>query len=246
MSIQNELREWAEETVNVYNPMAQTAGLGYYTQSVLNRETLDPDLLILGINPGAAGGCLMTGKELLLGNPCFKGKNDKEIIDIFYNNYDPQKRKKGWDIMVKTRNMLELAGKQILNDLDKFVLSNMVFFGTAKQGQIPKAINKNDCAKQTLKLIEILKPKVIVLLGKECRNLFNTVAGTNMVAITPDNAVFYCFYNNCHVISTYHTAYYRYYTYENMEKVGKIIGCALDNSSEIIDKKLLESYLFKE
>ena len=236
MSIQNELREWAEETVNVYNPMAQTTGLGYYTQSVLNRETLDPDLLILGINPGAAGGCLMTGKELLLGNPCFKGKNDKEIIDIFYNNYDPQKRKKGWDIMVKTRNMLELAGKQILNDLDKFVLSNMVFFGTARQGQIPKEIKKDVCAKQTLKLIEILKPKVIVLLGKECRNLFNTVAGTNMSAITPDNAVFYCFYNNCHVISMYHTAYYRYYTYENMEKVGKIIGKALDNPLVQLDK----------
>ena len=81
MSIQNELREWAEETVNVYNPMAQTTGLGYYTQSVLNRETLNPDILILGINPGAAGGSIMTGEELLQGNPCFWGKNDKEIIN---------------------------------------------------------------------------------------------------------------------------------------------------------------------
>ena len=54
MSIQKELVKWAKETVDVYNPIAN--GLGYYTQSVLNRKSLDPDLLILGINPGAAGG----------------------------------------------------------------------------------------------------------------------------------------------------------------------------------------------
>jgi hypothetical protein len=79
MNIQKELMDWADKTVNVYNPLAQTKKLGYYTQSVLNRETLDPDLLILGINPGAAGGGIMSGEELLQGNPCFKGKGDEEI-----------------------------------------------------------------------------------------------------------------------------------------------------------------------
>ena len=71
--IQERLRKWAEETVKVYNPIANS--LGYYTQSVLDRKSLNPDLLILGINPGAAGGSIMTGEELLQGNPCFKGKN---------------------------------------------------------------------------------------------------------------------------------------------------------------------------
>ena len=46
--IQERLRKWAEETVKVYNPIANS--LGYYTQSVLDRETLDPDLIILGIS----------------------------------------------------------------------------------------------------------------------------------------------------------------------------------------------------
>ena len=172
MSIQKELVKWAKETVDVYNPMAKTTGLGYYTQSVLDRETLNPDLLILGINPGAAGGGIMNGEELLLGNPCFKDKSDKIIMDIFFNNYDASKRRYGWDLIRKIRKMLEYSGKKTLDNLDKFVLSNMVFFGTAKQGQIPKEIDQDVCAKQTLGLIDLLKPKVVLLLGDQSRDLF--------------------------------------------------------------------------
>lgn len=243
--IKEELLDWAEKTINVYNPMAQRTGLGYYTQSVLDRKSLNPDLLILGINPGAAGGSIMTAKELLQGNPCFIGKKDKEIIDIYFNNYDPQKRKKGWDLMVKIRKMLELAGKQTLEDLDKFVLTNMVFIGTAKQGQIPKEINQDVCAKQTLELIDILKPKVILLLGDQTRDLFKKVANvSHMEELIPNYHDFYCFYNNSHVISIYHTAYYRFYNNDaNKKVIGNILGFALDNPSTSIDKKQLEAYI---
>lgn len=241
MSIQQELREWAEETANVYNPIAERIKLGYYTQSVLSRiERTDqlPKIAILGINPGAEGGAIkQSGQELLNGNPCFKGKSDEEILFDLHKRYDIQKRRYGWDIIRKMYKILESSGKEkLLENLDDFLLANMIFFGTAKQYQIPKGLERKKCVEQTLRLINILKPKVVVLLGKECRNLFNNVSGTKMVAITPDNAVFYCFYNSCHVISMYHTAYYRYYTHENMEKVGKIIGKALDNPSVQLDK----------
>lgn len=239
---QEKLRKWAEETVKVYNPIAES--LGYYTQSALNRETLDPDMLILGINPGEAGGGIMNGEELLQGNPCFKGKKDNEVIDIFFNNPDAQKRKRGWDLMVKVQKMLEFAGKHTLEDLDKFVLSNMVFFGTKKQGQIPIVINQDVCARQTLKLIDILKPKVVLLLGDQTRDLFKKVAkGAEMNELIQDKHVFYSFYKNRHVIALYHTAYYAYYTDERMKVIGKIIGYVLDNPSKRIDKKQLELYL---
>lgn len=244
--IQEKLRKWAEKTVKVYNPIANS--LGYYTQSVLNRETIDPDILILGINPGAAGGSIMTGEELLQGNPCFWGKNDKEIIDILFNNYDIQKRRSGWDLMVKVRKMLELAGKHTLDDLDKFVLSNMVFLGTAKQGQIPEVINQDVCAKQTLRLIDILKPKVVLLLGDQSRDLFKKNANiTQLDELIPGYHDFYCFYKGYHVISLYHTAYYTFYNDDNNKKViGNILGYALDNPSKRIDKKQLELYISKK
>ena len=44
-------------------------------------------MLILGINPGEAGGGIINGEELLQGNPCFKGKNDNEVTDIFFKNH---------------------------------------------------------------------------------------------------------------------------------------------------------------
>ena len=243
--IQEKLRKWAEETVKVYNPIANC--LGYYTQSVLDRETLDPDILILGINPGAAGGGIMTGEELLQGNPCFKGKNDNEIMDIFFNNPDAQKRRHGWDLMVKVRKMLEFAGKHTLDDLDKFVLSNMVFFGTAEQGQIPIVINQDVCARQTLKLIDILKPKVVLLLGDQSRDLFKKNANiANMEELVPNYHDFYCFHKGYHVIAIYHTAYYAFYTDERMKVIGNILGYALDNPSKRIDKKQLELYISKK
>lgn len=247
--IQEKLASWAKETVNVYNPIVDTLNKesrGYYTQSVLNRETLDPDLLIIGINPGAAGGGIMNGDELLQGNPCFKGKSDKEIMYYFFERPDPQKRKKGWDLMVKIRKMLEFAGKHTLDELDKFVLSNMVFLGTTKQGQIPlNNDQKIECAKRTLDLIDILKPKVVLLLGDQTRDLFKKVANvSHMEELIPNYHDFYCFYNNIHVISIYHTAYYSYYNFDNMAFIGNILGYALDNSKDIIERDKLEKDLY--
>lgn len=245
MVIKEQLEKWAKETVDVYNPIAN--GLGYYTQSVLNRKSLDPDLLILGINPGAAGGGIMDGDELLQGNPCFKGKSDKEIMYDFFERPDPQKRKKGWDLMVKIRKMLEFAGKHTLDDLDNFVLSNMVFFGTAEQGQIPIVINQDVCARQTLKLIDILKPKVVLLLGDQSRDLFKKNANNvNMEELVPNYHDFYCFHKGYHVIAIYHTAYYAFYTDERMKVIGNILGYALDNPSKRIDKKQLELFISKK
>lgn len=135
--------------------------------------------------------------------------------------------------------ILDVNGKgEILRRLDRYVLTNIIFFGTSKENDIPKGIDKIKCAKQTLKLIEILKPKVIVLLGKECRNIFRKVTNcVQMDTLTPDNAVFYCYYNNCHVISIYHTAYYRYHNKKsNKTTIGNIIGYALDNPSKRIEK----------
>ena len=240
--IQERLRKWAKDTVKVYNPIANS--LGYYTQSVLDRETLDPDIIILGINPGAAGGGIMTGEELLQGNPCFKGKKDNEIMDIYFNNPDAQKRRRGWDLMVKVRKMLEFADKHTLDDLDKFVLSNMVFFGTEHQGDIPKVINQDVCAMQTLRLIDILKPKVVLLLGDQSRNLFkNNAKITQMDELIPDYHDFYCFHKGYHVISIYHTAYYAFYTDERMKVIGELY---ISNSNYSFAAKQTSEEVFLE
>jgi hypothetical protein len=246
IQIQEKLEGWAKETINVYNRIVETLNekspdkkWGYYTQSVLKRDTLNPDILILGINPGAAGGGIMTGEELLRGNPCFKEKNDKEIIDIFFNNYDPEKRKSGWDIMVKTRKMLELADIQILNDLDKFVLSNMVFLGTSNQGQIPLSFNKQiECATQTVKLIDILHPKVVLLLGSNTTALFEEVSKQKLETLVPNSISYLKYSEKIQILSIKHTAYH--YSNLEMELIGRTIGYVLDHlvvNQECIEKE---------
>ena len=186
---------------------------------------------------------------LYWGNPCFQGLSDKEIIYEMSQKYDKDKKRYGWDLWHKIHKMLDYAGKgELLENLGKFVLTNMVFFGTADQGQIPKEIDQEYCAKQTLELIDILKPKVVLLLGDQARDLFKKVAKiSHMEELIPNYHDFYYFYNNSHVISVYHTAYYRFYTNEiNMKVIGNILGYALDNPSESINHKLLESYLSRK
>lgn len=50
-NIQDELKKWAKEVVEVYNPIKRS----YYTQSDLTKITVSPEILILGINPGSTG-----------------------------------------------------------------------------------------------------------------------------------------------------------------------------------------------
>jgi hypothetical protein len=260
-NLQYKLREWSKWTLESYLSEVKRVGedvaRSFYNQSDLSRVK-ECQLMIIGINPGA--GCLFSQwgqKEraisnsdfLYRGNPCFQGLSDKEIIYEMSQKYDKDKKRYGWDLWHKIHKMLGYAGKvELLEEPDKFVLTNMVFFGTAHQRQIPKEIDQEFCAKQTLELIDILKPKVVLLLGDQARDLFKKVANiSHMEELIPNYHDFYCFYNNSHVISIYHTAYYRFFTNEiNMKVIGNILGYALDNPSECINQKLLESYLSKK
>ena len=259
-NLQYKLREWSKWTLESYlsevNHVGENVATSFYNQSDLSRVK-NCELMIIGINPGA--GCLFSQwglKDQVLsnsdflyrGNPCFQGLSDKEIIYEMSQKYDKDKKRYGWDLWHKIHKMLGYAGKgELLEKPDKFVLSNMVFFGTAHQGQIPKEIDQEYCAKQTLELIDILKPKVVLLLGDQARDLFKKVANiSHMEELIPNYHDFYCFYNNIHVISIYHTAYYGFYTNDRMNVIGKILGYALDNPSESINHKLLESYLSRK
>ena len=254
---QRKLKEWSTETVRFYLDQVEQVGEGnataFYNQSDLSRVN-KCDLMIIGINPGCGGlfsdwglKDKITSDFLYKGNPCFEGKSDQEIIDIMSIIKDEDKKRYGWDMWHKIHRMLVFSEKGDLmeKNLDKFVMTNMVFFGTAKEKQIPEGIDQEKCAEKTLQLIDILEPKVVLLLGDQCRQLFEKVAKiTQMEELVPGYHVFYCFYNNRHIIAIYHTAYYKFYTNQNNKAViGKTIGYALDNSSKRIDKQNLESYL---
>lgn len=252
---QYKLKEWSKWTLECYlsevNHVGQNVATSFYNQSDLSRVK-DCELMIIGINPGCGkvfsewelkDRALSNSEFLYWGNPCFEGLSDKEIIYEMSQKYDKDKKRYGWDLWHKIHKMLDNAGKGVvLEELDRFVLTNMVFFGTAHQGQIPKEIDQVSCARKTLELIDILKPKVVLLLGDQTRDLFKKVANiSHMEELIPKYHDFYCFYNNSHVISIYHTAYYGFYTNERMKVIGNLLGYALDNPKDCIDKQKLES-----
>ena len=254
MNIQKELMDWAEETVNVYNSIGKTLKMGYYTQTPLSLVSQSPDLLILGINPGAEGGNnMMNEEELLKGNPCFENKDKKNILSdkeyviyVMKEKKDKDKNINGWALWHRLNNMLEKSSrnKELLQDFNNFVLSNMIFFGTAKENLIPK-IDKDKCAERTLKLIDVLKPKVVLLLGNQCRDLFNKMSNTPKLEEIVPQSISYCYYKEkYHILSIKHTAY-RYSSYE-MKIIGNTISYAIDNSSTRIDKNKLYQFICKE
>lgn len=248
-NIQAKLEKWAEETVEVYKK--QSTEIGFYTQTPLSFFLKDniqkPDLLILGINPGSGGGIKRnTGTELLKGNPCFEGMDSDGIIKNMSEDKDNNKNRKGWALWHRLNNMLKFSNnedhKKILRDLDRFVLSNMIFFGTKKENLIPN-IKREECAKQTIKLISILQPKVVLLLGSQSRNLFDRVSENKLEVLVP-NSMYHCMFGNSHVLAIKHTAYY--YSYEEMVVVGKTIGYVLDHSEETINKECIYASYIKE
>ena len=250
--IQERLASWAEETVKVYNSIAETLNKknpnkkwGYYTQTPLSLVSQSPDLLILGINPGSEGGKnMMTEEELLKGNPCFEGLNKEGVVKAMREDRDDSKKRKGWALWHRLKKMLQESSKdELLEDFDSFVLSNMIFFGTAKENQIPK-IDKDKCAERTLKLIDNLEPKVVILLGKQCRDLFNRITKKEKLEVLVQNSIYHCMYGKSHILAIKHTAYY--YSNEEMTVVGKTIGYILDHHDGIINQETISASYIKE
>ena len=240
MELKHKLEEWAEETVNVYNPMAKKVKLSYYTQSVLARIDDKPEILILGINPGARGEAkILKGSDLLNGNPCFHNKNNDEILKIMKEVKDPEKNRRGWDIWHKLHKLgIKKNSKNIIDSIDKFVLSNMVFFGTQREGQIPKEIDQDKCAQQTIKLIDILNPNLILLLGVKCKHLFEKTKKVKLIEIDPKNLSYIKMGDN-YVFAIKHTA--RFYSNAKCEEIGRTICYAIEHPDDFEEKfKLIQ------
>ena len=249
MNIKEKLNDWAKETVEVYKK--QSTEIGFYTQTPLSIFLKDniqkPDLLILGINPGSGGGIRRnTGTELLKGNPCFEGMDSERIIKNMSEEKDNNKNRKGWALWHRVNNMLKFSNnedhKKILRNLDRFVLSNMIFFGTEKENQIPN-IKREECAKQTIELISILQPKVVLLLGNQSRKLFDRVSENKLEMLVP-NSMCHCMSGKSHVLAIKHTAYY--YSSIEMELIGKTIGYLLDHQEETINSETIRASSIKE
>ncbi len=225
MGIQEKLNEWAERVVEKYDSVAKKANCSYYTQS--NLEMISDNnpvkVLILGINPGSTGEYCgrITSDVFKKGNAFFSLEREK------------------WHLWKGIKKIFK-AGEidDILNYEKDFVFSNIYHFDTPSAKDLANEI-KNDSkyVTFTIELINILKPQMVICLGKDdcmCKLIKKTKALIN-------GELSYGEINEIPVYGIPHTS--KFYTDEESTMLGKIIGALY--KKEVNPDKGVIAQLFK-
>ena len=151
MSIQKELKKWADKAAKGYVSIANEFGEdapSFYTQSDLTKLLNFPDIMVLGINPGSEG--LYYQQKTQFG----WGLNGSDMDGCHLRPF--WIRLKDYFRDVKTGNPLD--------DESKFVVTNMSFFNSKKARNITNPLFYKSLP-FSIDLIKILQPKQIVFLG---------------------------------------------------------------------------------
>lgn len=166
-TINEEIVEWAKKYVPIFNELSTKYQTPYYTQSPLSVLENHVDCMIIGINPkgklGTGSSVFENPENFLKGNPDWSsrfcedgtispnwGKGHRYLPDThFFLGYDSFYHSESIDNDKKTiwTNLTPFVSDKGNNDVLRELMSEGI--------------------KSTLELIKIVKPKYIVLLGKE-------------------------------------------------------------------------------
>ena len=175
MNVQEEIVKWAEKTVREYHEIAsrKEVNLAYYTQSDLSLISEEPELMIVGINPGSGG----TYKEQCENkNWSYLYNNNQYQNHLLKGNYCREEGKpSSWENHRKwgywkglKRCLLQTNLNEIIEDDSKIIVTNASFFSTKKADGISDSLLKMTIP-YTLDLINITKSKHLIFLsGKKC------------------------------------------------------------------------------
>ena len=167
-----ELKKWAEEYVPKFNKLSVDFGKVYYTQSPLNELTGPAELMIVGINPaGGDGSTCLDADGFMRGNPSWKtrfsadGKLNKDWSKFLGNAHS----------LLGYRNDVRCDP---IDDDSKTVWTNLTPFASPKGScDLPGELMKVG-VEALLKLIAIVKPQKIVLLGMDAFKILDRYSKT--------------------------------------------------------------------
>lgn len=225
MGIQEKLTDWAEKVVKKYDSVAEKENCTYYTQSNLNKISDDNQVkvLILGINPGSIG-----------------GEYKKITPEIFkQGNRFFSLERETWHFWSGLKKIFK-AGEidNILNYEKDFVFSNIYHFDTPSAKDLANEIkNDSEYVAFTIELIDILKPQMVICLGKNdcmCKLIKKTKA-------LIDGELSYGEIEEIPVYGIPHTS--KFYTNEESTMLGKVLGALY--KKEVKPDKGVIAKLFK-
>ena len=175
MNIQVKLQAWAKETVAAYHQIAsrKEVNKAYYTQSDLSLISEEPELMIVGINPGSGG---TYDEQCKNENWSYLSKNPLDKNHLLKGNYCREKGKpsswenhRKWGYWNGLKRCLSHTNMEtIMEDDSRIIITNASFFSTKKANEISDSLLIKTIP-FTLNLIDITAPKHLIFLsGKSC------------------------------------------------------------------------------
>jgi len=217
--------KWLEEVSNACHDFALQSDLDFYAfQTPIDHY--NPELLIIGINPGGGGSYSSILEE--------KGMSKRSASDLAYDvntlttkpQWEVDCGMKGNDVMRDKFAKLFSADNGFTIILDNAVMMNMVYFNTPKEVDLgtvdPNA--KAYCIKKTQEFIEILNPKHILFLTSSAANL-KRCSVTNLVGL--GNNIKEGLLNGRKVYTIPHYSYYGAYSNVKSASMGKALSVLL-------------------
>ena len=258
-----ELLLWGEKTVQLYNKIAEDRGRentpAFYTQSDLNKiiGVNSVDILIAGINPGSGGTYQQMIENPNWGISSATGMTAEQLIsgnfgrDPKYGNSTNWSRRHTWRYFMNLKRFFkDVEEPNILDDESRFVLTNATFFNTVKEKELNQSL-LNATFPQTIDLVRIVKPKMIVWLSG--RKVFNRLASLSIDGFSfkydkKQNPIMARIYmGTFNGIPCFGVPHPRFLTTEEKTLIAKFFSYVFNYKSiEEIDLNSLESFCINE
>ena len=228
-NLRDQIRDWAEKTFAFYIEEDKKQNKGFYTQSPLNNITSNPEIIVMGINPGSDGAFNkdFSVEEFLKGNIEWdKHRNWKYTQRIEY-------------FLMK---WLEDRAEEIFSDDNQIIYINASCFQTSKASALGYDLLQKSLP-HTIKLIELLKPKLLLCFS--AKKFFCIEKSIERINLTDD--IILGTIGNIPIIGVPHPS--ARLTSAKREYIRQVIALAMEHSHlNIVDKAKLinERVQFKE
>lgn len=189
-------------------------------------DTYQPDLLIIGINPGGDKKYSQTLEE--------KGYKKRPFDDLAYStNILVEKPQWEIDAKLKGANTMRSRFRMVFNkenDLDHIlentVMMNMFYFNTKTAEEIKDIVGeiRSYCRMKTLEFIEIINPKNILILGStQVLKEMGVIDFENIAKFVKQGKL-----GERVTLSIPHYSAYSYYSKENSQEIARGLKEALN------------------
>jgi len=217
--------KWLEEVSYDCHNFALQNDLDFYAfQTPI--ETYNPDLLIIGINPGGGRSYSSILKE--------KGIPKRSASDLAFDvntlttkpQWEIDDKMKGNDVMRNKFAKLFSAENGFNNILDNSVMMNMVYFNTPKEADLNSVNSKAKayCISKTIEFIDVLNPKHVLFITSDDNNL-KKCSVTDVTRI--GNNITEGLLNGRKVYTIPHYGNYGAYSNIKIESMGKALSTLL-------------------